>query len=202
MLRFQEVIYVQSSRRANGQPDWVIQAQIGHGSPAMMKTYSHVRRLALDEAAAVLERTFEFAPTTPDDPEPLQAGAQLETAEEVTSQSDDLDAELREIIKEGGSPFWTNTDVDFQCVSPVTWTHSSRSLVRAIETTCCRPRPQSPDRSAVRSSHPDCRGSCLHRHREIRKIARENLRPCRRNRPCTHGREGDRRQKRVQSSSW
>ena len=45
-----------------GQPDWVIQAQIGHVSPAMMKTYSHIRRQALDEAAAVLEPTFEFTP--------------------------------------------------------------------------------------------------------------------------------------------
>jgi integrase len=38
-----------------GQPDWVIQAQLGHVSPSMMKTYSHVRRKALDAAAAVLE---------------------------------------------------------------------------------------------------------------------------------------------------
>jgi len=54
-----------------GQPDWVIQAQIGHVSPQMMKTYSHIRRMALDEAAAVLEPTFEFkkadaAPTSSD----------------------------------------------------------------------------------------------------------------------------------------
>jgi hypothetical protein len=33
-------------------PDWVIQAQVGHVAPQMMKTYSHVRRLALDQAAA------------------------------------------------------------------------------------------------------------------------------------------------------
>lgn len=38
-----------------GLPDWVIQAQVGHVSPQMMKTYSHVRRLALDQAAAALE---------------------------------------------------------------------------------------------------------------------------------------------------
>jgi integrase len=29
------------------QPDWVIQAQMGHVSPAMMRTYSHIRRKAL-----------------------------------------------------------------------------------------------------------------------------------------------------------
>jgi hypothetical protein len=36
-------------------PDWVIQAQVGDVTPQMMKTYSHVRRLALDQAAAALE---------------------------------------------------------------------------------------------------------------------------------------------------
>ena len=40
-----------------GLPDWVIQAQVGHVAPQMMKTYSHVRRLALDQAAAALEPT-------------------------------------------------------------------------------------------------------------------------------------------------
>jgi integrase len=38
-----------------GLPDWVIQAQVGHVAPQMMKTYSHVRRIALDQAAAALE---------------------------------------------------------------------------------------------------------------------------------------------------
>jgi hypothetical protein len=33
----------------------VIQAQVGHVDPQMMKTYSHIRRKALDEAAAALE---------------------------------------------------------------------------------------------------------------------------------------------------
>lgn len=38
-----------------GVADWVIQAQVGHVDPQMMKTYSHIRRKALDEAAAALE---------------------------------------------------------------------------------------------------------------------------------------------------
>lgn len=38
-----------------GLPDWVIQAQVGHVDPQMMKTYSHIRRKALDEAASALE---------------------------------------------------------------------------------------------------------------------------------------------------
>ena len=41
-----------------GLPDWVIQAQVGHVDPKMMKTYSHIRRRALDEAALALEPTF------------------------------------------------------------------------------------------------------------------------------------------------
>jgi hypothetical protein len=40
-----------------GLTDWVIQAQVGHVSPMMMKTYSHIRRQALNEAAAALEPT-------------------------------------------------------------------------------------------------------------------------------------------------
>jgi integrase len=38
-----------------GLPDWVIQAQVGHVAPEMMKTYSHIRREALNQAAAALE---------------------------------------------------------------------------------------------------------------------------------------------------
>jgi len=38
-----------------GLPDWVIQAQVGHVDSQMMKTYSHVRRQALNEAAAALQ---------------------------------------------------------------------------------------------------------------------------------------------------
>ncbi|MGH9946938.1 MAG: tyrosine-type recombinase/integrase [Pyrinomonadaceae bacterium] len=38
-----------------GIPDWVIQAQVGHVDPQMMKTYSHIRREALKNAARVLE---------------------------------------------------------------------------------------------------------------------------------------------------
>jgi integrase len=38
-----------------GLADWVIQAQVGHVDAQMMKTYSHIRRKALQEAAAALE---------------------------------------------------------------------------------------------------------------------------------------------------
>jgi integrase len=45
-----------------GLPDLTIMAQVGHVSPSMMKTYSHIRRQALNQAAAALEPDF---PTTP-----------------------------------------------------------------------------------------------------------------------------------------
>ena len=44
-------------------PDEVIRAQVGHVSPDMMKTYSHIRRQALDRAAAALDPTVPHTPT-------------------------------------------------------------------------------------------------------------------------------------------
>ena len=98
-----------------GQPDWVIQAQMGHVSPSMMKTYSHIRRKALDGAAKSLEPTFglEF----PKHEERLRergrfvpfAAATPTSHVTVTSQSDDLDREFREIAKDIGSSGWIRT---------------------------------------------------------------------------------------------
>jgi integrase len=45
-----------------GLPDLTIMAQVGHVSPAMMKTYSHIRRQALNQAAAALEPNFQKGP--------------------------------------------------------------------------------------------------------------------------------------------
>jgi integrase len=42
-----------------GFSDWVIQAQVGHVDPQMMKTYSHIRRQAFNEAAAAREPTAQ-----------------------------------------------------------------------------------------------------------------------------------------------
>jgi integrase len=47
-----------------GLPDWVIQAQVGHVAPEMMKTYSHIRRQALNQAADALEPSAG-RPSTP-----------------------------------------------------------------------------------------------------------------------------------------
>ena len=113
-VRFHDGRHTALTRLAEaGQPDWVIQAQIGHVSPAMMKTYSHIRRQALDEAAAVLEPTLDVIPSGSASPNsPTEPGVQ-QTADDVTSQStsqlDDVDDELREIVEEFGSSGWTRT---------------------------------------------------------------------------------------------
>jgi integrase len=57
-----------------GLPDWVIQAQVGHVAPEMMKTYSHIRRQALNQAADALE------PTAPATPAPRSAKTAVTTA--------------------------------------------------------------------------------------------------------------------------
>ena len=48
-----------------GLPDWVIQAQVGHVAPEMMKTYSHIRRQALNQAADALEPSAPQTVTAP-----------------------------------------------------------------------------------------------------------------------------------------
>ena len=54
-VRFHDGRHTALTRLAEaGQPDWVMQAQMGHVSPAMMKTYSHIRRQAPNAAAAML----------------------------------------------------------------------------------------------------------------------------------------------------
>ena len=84
-----------------GQPDWVIQAQMGHVSPDMMKTYSHIRRKALDEAAAALEPAYDF-----------QVGDEADETEVMSqsaSQSGDVERETNENAKENGSSGKTRT---------------------------------------------------------------------------------------------
>jgi len=97
-----------------GQPDWVIQAQMGHVSPSMMKTYSHIRRKALDEAAKSLEPTFKLEfPKHEERPRVKGRYAPYAPARSahvtVTAQSADLDSEIRESVPEFGSSGWTRT---------------------------------------------------------------------------------------------
>ncbi len=90
-----------------GQPDWVIQAQLGHVSPAMMKTYSHIRRKALDEAAAALEPPFELKQS---ELHADQADATGVTSQSP-SQSDEAEAGKNENAREIGSPSWTRIEL-------------------------------------------------------------------------------------------
>ncbi len=93
-----------------GQPDWVIQAQMGHVSPAMMKTYSHVRRHALDQAAAALEPTFPFRPIEAEgDEEHVSEPVTPHAASQFASQSGEREPSELEIVKESGSSGWTRT---------------------------------------------------------------------------------------------
>jgi len=98
-----------------GQPDWVIQAQMGHVSPSMMKTYSHIRRKALDEAAKSLEPTFKLEfPKHEERPRVKGRYAPYAPARSahvtVTAQSADLDSEIRESVPEFGSSGWTRAE--------------------------------------------------------------------------------------------
>ena len=70
----------------------------------MMKTYSHARLLALDEAAAVLEPAFEFNPLQAESSDPVEESVMSQS----TSQSDVRDSKIRKILSEGdGSSGWT-----------------------------------------------------------------------------------------------
>ena len=68
-----------------GLPDWVIQAQVGHVAPEMMKTYSHIRRQALNQAADALEPTTTATPAPP--PTPPAVTRPRAHAKRVMSQS-------------------------------------------------------------------------------------------------------------------
>ena len=63
----------------------MIQAQVGHVAPEMMKTYSHIRRQALNQAAAALE-PLQSQGSTPSDTTG-KAGQARRPAKRVMSQS-------------------------------------------------------------------------------------------------------------------
>jgi integrase len=98
-VRFHDGRHTALTRLAEaGQPDWVIQAQIGHVSPQMMKTYSHIRRAALDEAADVLEPTFNFQNTAAPEPATDARAPDEAVTSQSTSQSDDPPSDIAEIF--------------------------------------------------------------------------------------------------------
>jgi hypothetical protein len=71
----------------------------------MMKTYSHIRRKALDEAASVLEAPDIASWNHSDSGRDLAAPV----TSQATSQWEDLDPEVQEILKEIGSSGWIRT---------------------------------------------------------------------------------------------
>lgn len=105
-----------------GMPDWVIQAQVGHVAPEMMKTYSHIRREALNQAAAALEPTKSASPpstppatgqppqTTPSEPLVTAAPETSPAAmSQFTSQSASLRGRVIDFPKKIGSSGWIRT---------------------------------------------------------------------------------------------
>ena len=109
-VRFHDGRHTALTRLAEkGQPDWVIQAQMGHVSPTMMKTYSHIRRKALDEAAAALEPSFKLKfPRHKAVKRAMKENCDLVMSQSM-SQSGDLKKEIRENLKEVGSSGWIRT---------------------------------------------------------------------------------------------
>jgi len=91
-----------------GTPDWVIQAQVGHVAPEMMKTYSHIRRQALNAAAAALEPPKPPKPADPPTEPPSSETAPAEAVmSQTTSQSGSPTGRVLKFVKEIGSPYWT-----------------------------------------------------------------------------------------------
>jgi integrase len=92
-----------------GLPDWVIQAQVGHVAPEMMKTYSHIRREALNQAAAALEPAAMAPiapnqPTAPVAPTPDVPLSETGVMSQSTSQSRVSKARLIEFLGKMASP--------------------------------------------------------------------------------------------------
>jgi integrase len=108
-VRFHDGRHTALTRLAEkGVADWVIRAQFGHVSPAMMAVYSHVRRKALDEAAKALEPD---AVALPPWPEPVEETAIVDSGvmSHVTSQESPTRGNVIEFPRKIGSSGWTRT---------------------------------------------------------------------------------------------
>jgi hypothetical protein len=83
----------------------VIQAQVGHVAPEMMKTYSHIRRQALNEAAAALEPTASQPAPRP--PAVTDSDRDGSATSHFTSQNDVSVGRVLRFVRKIGSPHWT-----------------------------------------------------------------------------------------------
>jgi len=107
-VRFHDGRHTALTRLAEkGVPDWVIRAQFGHVSPAMMAVYSHVRRKALDEAAKALEP--DTTTTAANSELEKTADQDRRVASHVTSQQPPRRDNVIEFPKESGAPCTTRT---------------------------------------------------------------------------------------------
>src|SRR5262249_16552376 len=93
-----------------GLPDWVIQAQVGHVAPEMMKTYSHIPRQALNEPAAALEPSNPPTPA-PQQPTPSSHApvAEKTVTSQPTSQKRGSRGRVLDFPRKNGSSGWTRT---------------------------------------------------------------------------------------------
>jgi hypothetical protein len=90
-------------------PDWVIQAQVGHVAPEMMKTYSHIRREALNQAAAALEPTRPVAPAPTQPPTAAPTGKEKRVMSQPMSQKRNSKGRVLSFPRESGSSGWIRT---------------------------------------------------------------------------------------------
>jgi Phage integrase family len=107
-VRFHDGRHTALTRLAEkGVADWVIRAQFGHVSPAMMAVYSHVRRKALDEAATALEPDAAPGPVPPSATPPPTRYRRVMS--HVTSQQGPPRSNVIDFPKDFGAPSTTRT---------------------------------------------------------------------------------------------
>ena len=108
-VRFHDGRHTALTRLAEkGVADWVIRAQFGHVSPAMMAVYSHVRRKALYEAAKALEPDVVPAVAPPAQAPPPK-DHQRRVMSHVTSHRGASRKTVRDFPKDFGAPCKTRT---------------------------------------------------------------------------------------------
>jgi integrase len=106
-VRFHDGRHTALTRLAEkGVADWVIRAQFGHVSPSMMAVYSHVRRKALNEAAAALNPESQPIPSNDNQP---PDGREAPVTSHVTSQAPALRGNVIEFARKVGSSGWIRT---------------------------------------------------------------------------------------------
>ncbi|MEO7891879.1 MAG: tyrosine-type recombinase/integrase [Vicinamibacterales bacterium] len=110
-VRFHDGRHTALTRLAEkSQADWVIQAQMGHVSPSMMKTYSHVRRQALDQAAAALEPAFTLTFPEHEGLRSRKKDRDPAVTSQSTAQSPLAELESGDKSKEFGSSGWIRAE--------------------------------------------------------------------------------------------